>query len=285
MPFNFSYLLYLILFLCILSCQPKQEKMHQFCGSSFCSLEGSRELQKLLILNQDSTTPIFNIQIIDAANRSDLHKKLIDIENELNYSLKKANIRFKVNKHIEVIDNKENIDTIFKHNIIKNKLLKKYNSPNAINIYIVPAGTDLNGYTHVLTSDFDTYPSSIYNYMFINEKAIFNGNTIQHEMGHFFGLQHTFGKTPLENSTDEKPDGSNCLTTGDFICDTPADPNGKIDKNCTFLGLSNGSSYAVSPDVSNFMSYYHPICKMNFTSLQCLLIHNFANQYRSYLIK
>ena len=42
---------------------------------------------------------------------------------------------------------------------------------------------------------------------------------VAHHLGHTFGLSNTF-----DPATIELVDGSNCATTGDFLCDTPADP-------------------------------------------------------------
>lgn len=269
--------------LILTGCKKKSEEFHPKCGSKFCSINGQTEIQELLQKNPSSDTLIFKIQLIDAANQKKNYAKLLSIENELNYVFKKARIKFKVNPIIKRLTNKENIDSLFNNVNLKNKLLQTYNIANVINLYLVPRGTALNGYTNVLTENFKLYPFTEYNYLIINEFAIFNGNTIEHEFGHFFGLQHTFGKSPMENSTDENINGSNCEFAGDFICDTPADPNGVIDKDCKFIGLSNGIKYLVKPDVTNFMSYYPANCKMRFSDQQLLLIQNFAHKYRYYL--
>lgn len=101
-------------------------------------------------------------------------------------------------------------------------------------------------------------------------------NPLVHEMGHFWGLSHTF-----EGEGRENVDGSNCLTEGDGICDTPADPYIKsekvknyIDGNCVFFNTrkdANGMFY--NPDVSNIMSYYP--CRCNkFTNGQYIKMVN-----------
>ncbi len=89
---------------------------------------------------------------------------------------------------------------------------------------------------------------------------------IPHEMGHFFGLLHTF-----TGSGTELVDGSNCSTAGDKICDTPADPYvageelSDYIKDCVFISPkkdANGDFYV--PDVGNIMSYYTD-CTCGFT--------------------
>lgn len=100
--------------------------------------------------------------------------------------------------------------------------------------------------------------------------------SIPHEMGHFFGLPHTF------EGGGELADGSNCDSSGDGICDTPADPGDPntnppetlIDGNCLFISElkdANGDFY--SPDVSNIMSYYGCDCD-RFTYQQYLRMAN-----------
>ena len=95
------------------------------------------------------------------------------------------------------------------------------------------------------------------------------GGSLVHELGHFFGLPHTFAGNGTENV-----DGSNCETAGDGICDTPADPYDpdaefSYQDGCTFTwtGLdANGQFY--QPDMGNIMSYYD--CDCGFTRGQYL---------------
>lgn len=109
---------------------------------------------------------------------------------------------------------------------------------------------------------------------------------VAHHLGHTFGLSNTYD--PL---TIELVDGTNCLTTGDLLCDTPADPYGQsnvtpaeqelIDQGllvAAFYGAScefvyevkdpNGQYY--QPDMGNIMSAYP--CKCGFTQDQYRLM-------------
>lgn len=97
---------------------------------------------------------------------------------------------------------------------------------------------------------------------------------ITHEMGHLFGLVHTFEGNGIENVN-----GSNCETEGDGICDTPADPFVEgtmiqwLGENCEFIfpGTdANGEYY--QPDVGNIMSYYG--CDCGFTNGQYVRMAN-----------
>lgn len=76
--------------------------------------------------------------------------------------------------------------------------------------------------------------------------------------------------------------GSNCALAGDFICDTPADPNlaGKVSyntltKKCSYTGTAkdaNGESF--KPMVENIMSYSRPQCTDSLTPEQFHRIRN-----------
>jgi hypothetical protein len=82
-----------------------------------------------------------------------------------------------------------------------------------------------------------------------------------HELGSTFGLLHTF-----ENSLEyEKVDGSNCKTSGDLLCDTPADPfdinklyglyldTGKC--KFQFPGTDKNGEY-YKTEIGNYMTHY-----------------------------
>ncbi len=90
------------------------------------------------------------------------------------------------------------------------------------------------------------------------------------ELGHYFGLLHTF------SGGDELVSGDNCATAGDRICDTPADPyTAALDSTmqlvdnenpCTFVyrGQDEQGRYYV-PHTANVMSYYADECACGFT--------------------
>jgi hypothetical protein len=98
-------------------------------------------------------------------------------------------------------------------------------------------------------------------------KTSLTGKTFPHEMGHFLGLYHTF-ETQYGS---ELANGSNCVTTGDLICDTPADPDptGQTTPDCQsnpYTQDANGDWYV--PQISNIMSYYSDNCSCGFTVQQ-----------------
>jgi hypothetical protein len=92
-----------------------------------------------------------------------------------------------------------------------------------------------------------------------------NTSSFAHELGHFLNLYHTH-----ETSYGmECPDGSNCTTTGDLLCDTPADPDltNRV-TGCTYNGgvsAPAGCSGNYTPQVNNLMSYAPKNCRDVFT--------------------
>lgn len=81
-----------------------------------------------------------------------------------------------------------------------------------------------------------------------------SGTGLMHEMGHTFGLYHTFE----DDFGLELVDQSNCTLAGDLICDTPAMPVYFFkDKSCQYKGEEkdpNGDFYR--PEIGNYMSHF-----------------------------
>ncbi len=97
---------------------------------------------------------------------------------------------------------------------------------------------------------------------------------ISHEMGHVINLWHTHHGCE-SGGIWEAPDGSNCSTAGDFVCDTPADPFMQFDVDpitCEWSGVAYcsppepASSY--NPDEAVIMAYTYPACMSYFTEGQ-----------------
>jgi len=104
--------------------------------------------------------------------------------------------------------------------------------------------------------------------------------TVIHELGHIFGLLHTF-----EGNGIELVGGANCETEGDLICDTPADPYVPGEElteylnldNCEFISIKRDSmGQFYQPDVGNYMSYYGSCICGGFTRGQFILMANSA---------
>jgi len=155
--------------------------------------------------------------------------------------------------------------------------------PNTINLFIfneveTPSGL-VCGYAYL--------PSYERDWVVMDKDCMLTG-TLEHEMGHYFGLFHTHGEGWY---TAELPDASNCDIAGDLICDTPADPNlSEYDDFCTdACQLSEPILYKgrlYQPDPTNYMSY-NPFrhCRSRFTEGQYQKMAHTAKHERSYLLR
>ena len=133
--------------------------------------------------------------------------------------------------------------------------------------------------------------------------------TLSHEVGHFFSLNHTHygwdskawdhdnptpnpvGNTSPEGIPTELQDGSNCQTSGDFICDTPPDYNfglgwRKDGDTCApyDAGVKDPKGTVVDPMESNHMGYFISCDDYDFTTEQITVMKaDYNSSGRRYL--
>lgn len=163
-------------------------------------------------------------------------------------------------------------------------MTEQYFVPNTINIYFVNSidGGSTAGYAYL--------PHGPDVLVIGNQFA--TTSTFPHEMGHFFGLYHTHGKSNCDQ-TDELVSGLNCLTAGDDVCDTPADPNlagpncreRLTDEQCNYRGnLTDAEGNRYAPDVSNLMSYAPGNCRTRFSPGQLARMDYYLRNVRNYFL-
>jgi hypothetical protein len=196
--------------------------------------------------------------------------------------LSTANNFFKIIGIQFSIDTFDIVDDYNYANISRNQntkeLLAKHSNLNKINLYIVDSikmsQTPCFGYTYFPVSQ-DS------NYIFLCKQYL-TGNNLTMLLGHFFGLLSTHeSKGGIEFVNEKK-----CKTSGDFICDTYADPGLKnvVDNNCVYNGTAmdpNGDYYI--PSVANIMSDSPGQCKCIITPLQYRRMLYYYKKYRQYL--
>ena len=178
----------------------------------------------------------------------------------LNYYYKNSMLEFYVCSTIEFINDKRfsNFEATEEEGA-----LTLHDVPRMINIYFVDTlltnNNEICGYAYMSGGPLE---------VFINNTCAISGNTVVHEIGHVFSLIHTHGSNNSE-LTKELVDGSNCLDAGDFICDTPADPN-LSDKttyysqqdSCAYTGtVTDANADPFSPMINNIMAYVPSVCK------------------------
>ncbi len=157
---------------------------------------------------------------------------------------------------------------------------------NAVNIFFVPNAVFTANSPYAINWSY--YPISLannLNWTIITNSYATDGGTLSHEIGHYFNLIHTHG--PTSNSNEHVTRNSlkgclkNCDTTGDLLCDTPADPNldpifdwpataEYVTKKCQFvsiLSLTDACGMHYNPDVKNIMSYAYN-CRSHFSNGQ-----------------
>lgn len=183
-----------------------------------------------------------------------------------------ANIQFDLCGVPQVI----NDDVIFNFNDAnENYLTTYYYDPDVINLYFVNSliysGGNAGGYAR--------FPwDGIRVAVIVNNSA--NSPILAHEFGHTMGLLHTHetaGGTEFVN-------GQNCGSAGDYICDTPADPNlslpGMLNNYCQYVGYAvDPLGWYYSPYTNNLMSYAHSYCINSFTNQQLTVINQNYFQY------
>ncbi|MBH8571320.1 zinc-dependent metalloprotease [Microvirga sp. STS02] len=122
--------------------------------------------------------------------------------------------------------------------------------PNVINLY----------YTH--TASFQGSPVGGYctSRIFLTNPHANLDRSFTHEFGHFFGLIHTFDQSNSGTIANrELVARTNCQTTGDWVCDTPADPSerpGATYLECEYVGtITDAQGALYSPPTRNAMAF------------------------------
>ncbi|MCU0431130.1 MAG: GEVED domain-containing protein, partial [Cytophagaceae bacterium] len=203
-----------------------------------------------------------------AASRTDLAKAIAN----LNFYFLDAGIEFYICSYTTL-----NSDTHYDHDkTTESSALTTAKSPvtNAMNMYLVNSITSTSGGV----AGYAYYPfNSITSTVSVVDKAYlaFSPNgTVTHEFGHHFNLYHTHNGTSngpsdaLAENVARSGVQANCLTDGDELCDTQADPAGN-ESNCVYTdGATDIHGATYNPPIDNIMSYYSDDCGGIFTPNQ-----------------
>lgn len=231
------------------------------------------ELQKTILYdNKPLKFPVKIIVVsplLGANLRQDNFSSLFDY---LNTHFHSAHLTFEQVGEIDYIFTEKPLDTFYENQRAEQVFVRSHLSePQVINLYIFEKADKILGYTH--------YPNKNLHRVFIAKEKLLDPSLI-HEMGHYFGLLHTFEHTVgrLELVND-----ANCQYNGDKICDTPADPVGAsfLEDECKLFGEyrdKNGQLF--KPNMSNFMSYYGR-CRAEFSTEQAERMYFIARKIKA----
>jgi uncharacterized protein (TIGR02145 family) len=154
-----------------------------------------------------------------------------------------------------------------------------------LNVFVInwadPGGAIVAGFTWNQSGDY-------FNRGYYVQPSYFKSSTSKtnpHEIGHYFGLWHTFQKQSFQGSRgaygqylscSDAASESNCLTQGDMVCDTPP---------TSLFSLSVCTNQCSGDDPNNIMSYSDGCVYLKFTDGQIGFMHNWMGLNRSKMIE
>ena len=154
------------------------------------------------------------------------------------------------------------------------KKLIRWNYRNYLNIWVVKnisrdpgGGNTVLGYARLPFSTSEAEDGIVILADFVGNTGTANatnaGRTLTHEVGHWLGLLHPFQDSGFNSDCG----GSNCLTSGDRVCDTP--PVLEASFGCNTNANTCTNDVPDLPDmIENFMDYADGRCANMFTEGQ-----------------
>ena len=150
------------------------------------------------------------------------------------------------------------------------KNLSRWNPFQYYNIWVVNKIDSKDGTSGTFIAGYAYFPgSSPLNdgMIMLATQMVAGQKTLPHEMGHAFGLFHTFEGSPDKNTC---PANANCNIDGDKVCDTDPESynqlGGVVDFSCrTGINPCAGTVYSINTE-SNYMNYTY--CYNLFTAGQ-----------------
>lgn len=262
--------------------QQQEEYLHHL--KEFRALKKSHRNKSIEDLMYVPLT-IHIIQKDDGSEGADIKNIFNGIE-KLNNEFTKAKIQFYICGDVNYIRSSQLFD--YNDTIAGSILPYSHQIDSTINV-VFHNSIHIKGFGYA--GGFAPYPGN--NIRITMSKGSASGYTLTHEMGHFYGLPHTFN---YSNSSDisrrelvTRAEGANCATAGDAICDTPADPFVHGESRGYFSGCiyteelfdANGDQF--EPMLDNTMSYYSGCTEELLTLGQIEVIKSYkTGQYRGH---
>lgn len=213
----------------------------------------------------------------DESESSIAEEVVRNIISNLNKSFEDAMFVFYLDE-IDLIVSKMKLEDLSKNRFnLYDKFSNKNDKDSIITIYILDhreefCKEDENGVVCGRTGGFSYILTERTNNIVVSKFDMENSKIVAHEMGHFFGLYHTFEEHLFGKDNFDNKD---CHTTGDKICDTPPDPGAFYEiyvnyTKCEMIGLEDDNGNEYKPFLENIMSYYKPcyLTEFSFTTEQ-----------------
>ncbi len=133
-------------------------------------------------------------------------------------------------------------------------IISKYANQGSINVFIFKTESNLLGFAPGFTSGWQDYKilSPFYDVIFVSLEGLKDHNTLTHELGHWFSLDHPF-------IIDER---------GQIVYFNK--------EELSEIGINSSKEYCI-----NHMNY--SCCSSTFTDVQLHQQHWFAKTYRNYI--
>ncbi|MCI0389934.1 MAG: M43 family zinc metalloprotease [Acidobacteria bacterium] len=287
MPSLTAFLLATILALAIMPAPQSQDKTRQEkkteCGTEIppeqLEVELARKNIPALTMGASTETPYYLPITAHIVHRSDgtggnTPEQVEVVMQGMNQLWAQVGIQFFIYGEIDHINNDTHFDV--PNNRAAHQALKKVNVVgNTINVYFTRLGPlcGVSSYTS------DSVQGVL---MDITSLGCSGPSAFAHEIGHYFNLHHTHETWLDSNGIPTKvecPNGSNCSTAGDLLCDTPADPglldpNGltRVNGDCSYdnsaFTPTTCDTTQYTPLTNNLMSYSIHTCRNQFTGDQ-----------------
>ncbi|WP_020538978.1 hypothetical protein [Lewinella cohaerens] len=238
-------------------------------GCFFFAESPTLQAQRALLDKRQSTTCLDREFVVMAHLVRDTFQTINSTPEEIEAALELANLWFEpictkfVLRQVDTIDNFQY--SIPENSNVLDQLWANHHENNRINLYIVsdvsfvspePTFATFEG---ILQND---RGGILINSLQLNDAPVW----LVHGLGHYCGLLDT-----NEDFTSQLVNGDNCETTGDEICDTPADPynpndpeiglSSYVNMECRFIfsGLDANSEFYLT-QTGNAMSLYPAQC-------------------------